>query len=547
MEIRLKKLVKNTPFPLFALILIFFAMALARIKNPLSYIKISTTMFLLFLALVAVFGTKAERVKYKESRKYYLAIIEPMIMLTIMVLSGSVLNIENYRTIEPFDTLNEIFFAVILAPFLEEFVFRGLIINKVRNHTNKFIAVAVASMMFALVHTQYGKPMQWNILLMAVLYAIFYLKTGNILIPIINHALHNLIVVLIKYGYFKVDSIYFVLIIFVIIFTILLLLYLKVFSKGISRKEFFEQKTTEEKIQEERKRKSVEKQYFIENNEVKERIKEHFEDQRDIPDEKEKQRLKIYRLKKLINFSLAFITMAFLIYPLVRPVKFSNSIYTFIMMTKDGGRTVLLPRDADGESMAVTEYLDNLELETYDSFYDSRSQIRVTLYADEGSFKTITVNPANLIVQGTNVYRDANKSDIYKQLDKIYKEKIDSPMTFYLQYMTSFGLSQNSNIVMRNEKAHQCDVRNIEDIKNIKGWLSGKVLSPVKSMNLDEFILLSSLMREGERNVVAKYTINKMGSLELDFDGHKIGPYIIKDGEKIYKNIREIFEKTYKN
>ena len=66
-------------------------------------------------------------------------------------------------------------------------------------------------------------------------------------------------------------------------------------------------------------------------------------------------------------------------------------------------------------------------------------------------------------------------------------------------------------------------------------------------MNLDEFILLSSLMREGERNVVAKYTINKMGSLELDFDGHKIGPYIIKDGEKIYKNIREIFEKTYKN
>ena len=81
------------------------------------------------------------------------------------------------------------FFAVVIAPVAEEFIFRGVLFTFVKNLGFPKIAWIVVSFLFALVHGDAGifVPLFFLALLLTWLYE----RTENLLAPIIAHALFN--------------------------------------------------------------------------------------------------------------------------------------------------------------------------------------------------------------------------------------------------------------------------------------------------------------------------------------------------------------------
>lgn len=88
--------------------------------------------------------------------------------------------------------------TAIVAPILEEIVFRKIIFGALYKRSNFFIAGLVSALIFGLVH---GEPI--HILLyasMGFVFAFLYVKTKRIIVPIIAHAAMNSIVVISQYS-----------------------------------------------------------------------------------------------------------------------------------------------------------------------------------------------------------------------------------------------------------------------------------------------------------------------------------------------------------
>ncbi len=81
------------------------------------------------------------------------------------------------------------FFAVVLAPVAEEFIFRGVLFTFVKNFGLPKLAWIGVSLLFALVHGDAGifAPLFFLALMLTWLYE----KTENLLAPILAHALFN--------------------------------------------------------------------------------------------------------------------------------------------------------------------------------------------------------------------------------------------------------------------------------------------------------------------------------------------------------------------
>ena len=89
--------------------------------------------------------------------------------------------------------------AIILAPIWEELFFTGLIFGKLRKK-NRFLAYAVASLSFGLLHTWFGfiVDFDWMLVLITLIYVPsllvscwLYEKTNNILSAILFHSFAN--------------------------------------------------------------------------------------------------------------------------------------------------------------------------------------------------------------------------------------------------------------------------------------------------------------------------------------------------------------------
>lgn len=81
--------------------------------------------------------------------------------------------------------------AVVLAPVLEEIIFRGIIQRGLINKgMNPWKAIVLSSVIFGLVH---GNPWQFvGASLLGCVLGIVYYKTKNLLLPILLHAFNNL-------------------------------------------------------------------------------------------------------------------------------------------------------------------------------------------------------------------------------------------------------------------------------------------------------------------------------------------------------------------
>lgn len=107
-----------------------------------------------------------------------------------------IININNFRFF-PAMSLNVGLFGVLgflsvvlLSPIVEELIFRGIFLNKLKLIVSTTFAILISSLLFASLHS-FGS--MFSAFIFAICVAILYLKSENILVPIFGHFLNNLI------------------------------------------------------------------------------------------------------------------------------------------------------------------------------------------------------------------------------------------------------------------------------------------------------------------------------------------------------------------
>ncbi|WP_300675648.1 type II CAAX endopeptidase family protein [Soonwooa sp.] len=99
------------------------------------------------------------------------------------------------------DNVSMIIMTVILAPILEELVFRGVIQKSIiKNGVNPRIAIFISAFVFGAFHVY---PWQFvGAFLLGIVLGLVYEKTQSLVLPILLHAFNNLIMalIMIKYG-----------------------------------------------------------------------------------------------------------------------------------------------------------------------------------------------------------------------------------------------------------------------------------------------------------------------------------------------------------
>ncbi|MCB1226533.1 MAG: CPBP family intramembrane metalloprotease [Verrucomicrobiales bacterium] len=79
--------------------------------------------------------------------------------------------------------------AVVVAPLVEETLFRGFIYGVIKRFTDGWFAAGVSSLLFALAHFHLGSALPLFVL--ALGFTLAYERTGSLLVPMAMHALFN--------------------------------------------------------------------------------------------------------------------------------------------------------------------------------------------------------------------------------------------------------------------------------------------------------------------------------------------------------------------
>jgi hypothetical protein len=107
---------------------------------------------------------------------------------------------ENTQMIMDIARLTPLFMVVpaIIAPVLEEIIFRKIIFGEFYKRMNFFFAALLSSFIFGIIH---GEPQHLLIYAtMGFVFAFLYVKTKRIIVPIIVHAAMNSLVVFVQYN-----------------------------------------------------------------------------------------------------------------------------------------------------------------------------------------------------------------------------------------------------------------------------------------------------------------------------------------------------------
>jgi membrane protease YdiL (CAAX protease family) len=86
--------------------------------------------------------------------------------------------------------------AVVVAPVTEEVVFRGVLFRALADRLNLAVGVVLSSVIFALIHIEVvvSQPLALlGLFTVGVLLALAYHLTGNLMVPILGHAVFNAI------------------------------------------------------------------------------------------------------------------------------------------------------------------------------------------------------------------------------------------------------------------------------------------------------------------------------------------------------------------
>lgn len=81
------------------------------------------------------------------------------------------------------------FVGIVLAPFLEELIFRRIIFYHLYQKFSFLIAAIISSLIFAILHMDFSHILVY--LVMGIVFSFLYVKTNRIIVPIIAHMLMN--------------------------------------------------------------------------------------------------------------------------------------------------------------------------------------------------------------------------------------------------------------------------------------------------------------------------------------------------------------------
>ena len=103
--------------------------------------------------------------------------------------------IESNGTI--YDSIYEFILGVILAPIMEELIFRGIMFNRLKMRWGAGVAIIISSIIFGLLHMDLAII---GAVLFGIMMCILYMKTRNILTTMAIHFINNLVFISISMG-----------------------------------------------------------------------------------------------------------------------------------------------------------------------------------------------------------------------------------------------------------------------------------------------------------------------------------------------------------
>ncbi|HEY4601841.1 MAG TPA: type II CAAX endopeptidase family protein [Cerasibacillus sp.] len=93
---------------------------------------------------------------------------------------------KEYESATGLQILGVILSTSLVAPIAEEFIFRGFFLKRIAKKTNIIVSLIITNVLFAILHVDYIGAFMFGLLL-----SLIYLKTNNLLLPILIHFFNN--------------------------------------------------------------------------------------------------------------------------------------------------------------------------------------------------------------------------------------------------------------------------------------------------------------------------------------------------------------------
>ncbi|WP_040197247.1 CPBP family intramembrane glutamic endopeptidase [Candidatus Soleaferrea massiliensis] len=171
-----------------------------------SYLLSAVSQYLVGIPLFLLVMRKLPDFEPAYRKKLRLGEFVPLLIISMsmmylsnyitLFLSGLISNAVGHEPTNPLDSLQNsnvliiFLFAVVIAPILEEFVFRGVLIRKLRPYGEKFCIFA-SGFIFGLFHGNLSQMLYAFVL--GMIFAFVTLRTGTILYAILLHMSVNLL------------------------------------------------------------------------------------------------------------------------------------------------------------------------------------------------------------------------------------------------------------------------------------------------------------------------------------------------------------------
>ncbi len=150
----------------------------------------------LFLILPVIYSSPLRRLFKAEKalrRGVALYLLCSLVMISGGLLISTFIKVKYEPIFKKASPLYSVLVLLLIAPLVEELIFRGLILYGLKDHTGNFVAAITSSLFFAVLHyTSTPLPLLLVIFLDGFLLSYYMLKWENLVSLIIAHTLINL-------------------------------------------------------------------------------------------------------------------------------------------------------------------------------------------------------------------------------------------------------------------------------------------------------------------------------------------------------------------
>ncbi len=167
--------------------------------NSLNIVQVNAFWIYIFIIFYFIFKLKDEFFSIGDDisevfspnvirNVFLIVILNVFLSYGMLYFSNSILQIASHNIFESFFT-GSLIATVFISPVVEELIFRGVFINRLKLVVPTVYAILISSMIFASLHS-FGSI--FSAFIFAVCVSILYLKTENIFVAIFAHFLNNL-------------------------------------------------------------------------------------------------------------------------------------------------------------------------------------------------------------------------------------------------------------------------------------------------------------------------------------------------------------------